>query len=512
MAELLTAAQMRAIEGAAIESGCVSGKELMERAGQSVVAALFEAWPELSKTDHRAVVLCGPGNNGGDGYVIARLLFDWGWQVEVFEYSAASGLPPDAAANQAQWRERGQIRPLLAADTEVLDVIASADVLVDALFGTGLTRGIDLPLNAYTTAAITAGLRRVAVDMPSGICSDSGRAIGGPDAVLPADLTVTFHKPKLGHVLSDGGVAAGHWVIGDIGLGAWESPTPSAPLIIGPSFDLRKSAQAHKYDHGHAFVVAGPSGKGGAARLAARAALRVGAGLVTVGCPPDALGENAAQLTAIMLEQVADEVALSEILKDPRKNAIAIGPGLGVNPKGAALLRTVLERGGATVLDADALSLISQDKSLFDLVHRDCVLTPHSGEFARLFPDLAAQLNVVPDTGPASSKLDATKRAAKRMGCVVVFKGADTVAADGSGQAAIHAAHGPRSAPWLATAGTGDVLAGMIVGLMARGAPGLEAAKTAVWMHSACAVAFGPGLIAEDLPEMVPEVLRGLDV
>lgn len=284
-------------------------------------------------------------------------------------------------------------------------------------------------------------------------------------------------------------------------------------MTAGPRKRLLKQADSHKYTHGHALILSGGPGKGGAARLAARGALRIGAGLVTVGCPPDALPETAARLDAIMCRAVADAEALGRILEDDRLNALCLGPGLGVGEGARALVSTVLAERRATVLDADALSSFADDPQvLFDYLHSACVLTPHAGEFARLFPDIAAKLAAPAETGPAYSKVDATREAAARAGCVVLYKGADTVIADPQGRAAINSAHYDRAAPWLATAGSGDVLAGFITGLLARRFDPMEAAETAAWLHVECALEFGPGLIAEDLPEMLPAVFRRLNL
>jgi hydroxyethylthiazole kinase-like uncharacterized protein yjeF len=271
--------------------------------------------------------------------------------------------------------------------------------------------------------------------------------------------------------------------------------------------------QGHKFTHGHALVLSGGPGRTGAARLAARAALRIGAGLVTLGVPPSAQQEVASQITALMLTRVADAEALQTVLSDNRLNALCLGPGLGTGPREAALVAAVLgapvaQR--ATVLDADALTLIAKDPHLFNTLHETCVLTPHAGEFARLFPDIAARLAAAPTGGPAYSKADATQAAAARAGCVVLFKGPDTVIAAPDGSCSIHAAQYGRAAPWLATAGAGDVLAGFITGLLARGFSAMQAAENAAWLHVECALSFGPGLIAEDLPEEVPKVLRRL--
>lgn len=274
---------------------------------------------------------------------------------------------------------------------------------------------------------------------------------------------------------------------------------------------LEKSGAGHKYNEGHALVLSGGHGKTGAARLAARGALRIGAGLVTVGSPRSAMFENAANLTAIMLQQIDGAHGVSELLEDRRFNAVCLGPGLGRGADTQAVVMAVLKEKRATVLDADALTRFElKPEALFDLLHENCVLTPHGGEFAKLFPDLAEKLNAPATTGPAYSKVDATREAAKRAGCVVLFKGPDTVIAGPDGRCSVNSAHYERSAPWLATAGSGDVLAGFITGLMARGFGPMQAAETAAYIHVECALEFGPGLIAEDLPEQIPAVFRKL--
>ncbi|MEM9577257.1 MAG: NAD(P)H-hydrate dehydratase [Pseudomonadota bacterium] len=260
----------------------------------------------------------------------------------------------------------------------------------------------------------------------------------------------------------------------------------------------------HKFTHGHALVLSGGAGRTGAARLAARGALRIGAGLVTLGVPPDALLEVASQVTAIMVREIRDIAGLKETLRDDRINALCIGPGLGLEPAGAGLIAAALETGRKMVLDADALSLIAQDRTLFDALHRECVITPHGGEFARLFPDISERLK----NDPGVDKVLAASEAASRAGCFVLLKGALTVVAEPDGPAGVHRAEGARSSPWLATAGAGDVLAGYITGLMARGfAPG-SASELATYLHVESALSFGPGLIAEDLPEQLPKILQ----
>jgi hydroxyethylthiazole kinase-like uncharacterized protein yjeF len=512
MKELLTAAQMKASETAAIESGAVTGLELMERAGRGVVEAIFETWPELAKTDHRAVVLCGPGNNGGDGFVIARLLRDWGWEVAVFLYGDAEKLPPDARANYERWREMGEVQPFDAGAFSLqAGAGAPAAVFVDAVFGTGLTRPFDLfPAVCEALAAQTARPRVIAVDVPSGMCADSGFLLGGVQPERLADLTVSFHTEKVGHRLGNAQELCGRVVVADIGLS--DAPDPAAVTLLDRAdvvaAGLRKAA-SHKYGHGHALILSGPAGHTGAARLAARGALRIGAGLVTVACPPDALAEHAAQLNAVMLMDVADAGVLSKKLEDARLNGLCLGPALGLGDRTRELVFAALAPQRATVLDADALTVFENDpKALFAALHENCVLTPHGGEFRRLFPDIAEKLDETPGKGPAYSKVDATRAAAARAGCVVLFKGPDTVIAAPDGRCSVGSAYYDRAAPWLATAGSGDVLSGFITGLLARGFGPMQAAEAAVWLHVECALNFGPGLIAEDLPEQLPVVFR----
>jgi hydroxyethylthiazole kinase-like uncharacterized protein yjeF len=513
MAELLTAAQMRTIEKAAIDSGAVSGIDLMERAGRGVFEAIFEEWPELAVGPHNAAVLCGPGNNGGDGFVVARLLKDWGWQVEVFLYGDTQKLPVDAKTNFDRWGEFGSVLPL---DPENgLTSVSKPDLIVDAVFGTGLARKAEDPvatfLSTLATVAETFGAKIVAIDLPSGVCSDSGKVLG---TCTNADLTVSFHTEKIGHRLGRADEHSGKIIVKDIGLAADDQSSRSSDVVYKvemPRQGLRANRRSgHKYSHGHALVLSGGPGKTGAARLAARGALRVGAGLVTLGVPPSAQMEVAGQITAIMLKRIPNADALAAVLEDQRFNAVCLGPGLGVDENARALVRTALKAKRAVVLDADALSVLQIEgkNTLFNDLHENCVLTPHDGEFARVFPDISAKLNVIPTKGPAYSKVDAARDAAKRAGCVVLFKGPDSVIASPDGRCSIHSAHYERAAPWLATAGSGDVLAGFITGLLAQGQTPMQAAEQAAWLHVECALQFGPGLISEDIPEQLPNVFR----
>lgn len=340
MTELLTAAQMRAIEQAAIESGDVTGLELMERAGRGVVEAVFEEWPDLAKAPHKAVVLCGPGNNGGDGFVVARLLKDWGWTVQVFLYGDPAKLPLDAKANYERWSHLGETRSWDDSGVEDLLDSRTNDLVVDAMFGTGLTRPMPEDTErtwlgfvpTVTHNDVSERPKYVAIDVPSGLCADPGANLGA----FPVDLTVTFHRAKPGHYLLHSGHygggpgLSGKIVIKDIGLQSKEHPQ-AVTLQDAAAGLLTKGRGAHKYTHGHALILSGGAGRTGAARLAARGALRIGAGLVTLGVPPSAQQEVACQVTALMLARVDGGEGLAELLEDQRLNAVCMGPGMGLD-------------------------------------------------------------------------------------------------------------------------------------------------------------------------------------
>ncbi len=517
MIELLTAAQMRAIEGDAIRSGAVTGLDLMERAGRGTVDAIFDAFPNLLVGGTRAVVLCGPGNNGGDGFVVARILKDRGWDVTVYLYGDADRLPPDAKANCTRWQAMGEVHRLDDPEHGIYGGWADEgpDLIVDAIFGTGLTRDLDWAVEQALSDIDEWKARHrkyppfVAVDMPSGLCSDSGRERGVRSV---ANLTVTFHRPKLGQYLAEGPRFCGRVVVVDIGL---PDTAVAGAVTVARAPYVPSKHEGHKYDHGHVLVLAGGPGHGGAARLAARGALRIGAGVVTLGCPPEAVAENAARLDAVMVRPVAGASALERILADDRITTVCAGPGLGLDRADSvaeALRAKTHGRSRKVVLDADALTLLADDTTLFAQVHANCVLTPHWGEFKRLFPDIAARCTQSEGRRPLFSKVDAARAAAERAGCTVLVKGADTVIAAPDGRCAVNSAAYDKAARWLATAGSGDVLAGFVAGLLARGSDPLNAAVVAAWLHVECALAFGPGLIAEDLPEALPGVFRALGV
>ena len=502
MTEVLTSAQMRAIEDTAFRAGVVTPLELMERAGQAVVAAILAEGLRRGGLPRRALVTCGPGNNGGDGYVVARLLHGLGWQVDVAHFGALDRMSPAAAENFRRWRQ--------VSETSRWDADSLAEqlpgVVVDAVYGIGFRGGWDRPpvLELLDRRSREKGWLRVAVDIASGVDADTGRQ--GAE-LAPMDLTVTFHAPKLGHLLLPGAEIAGRLVVADIGLhpenDLWRGDLPPVRRVEQPEAGtLDKATEGHKFRHGHALILCGPAGAGGAARLAARSALRVGAGLVTLVCPPEAVAENAARLDAVMIRAAAE---LPVLLADRRVTAfcLGLGPGFGV-ARAASVLAQVLTA-PAVVLDADGLTALAEQRDLMPLA-TPAVLTPHEGEFARLFPDLGERL------AGGENRVELMREAAARAGATVLLKGAVTVIAEPSGAVWLHAAVGEEAAPWLATAGSGDVLAGLIAGLLARGFAPARAARVAVWLHAEAARRFGPGLIAEDLPDMVPGCLRALGV
>jgi len=488
MLELLTAEEMGRADRLAIEGG-VRGATLMENAGRAVADEVARRYPDAGTI----AVLCGPGNNGGDGFVAARHLEDRGYRVRLGFDGDQARLPEDAAAMAKRYLGT---REALGAG-----LLSGADVVVDALFGAGLARPIEGKLASLIETMNASALPVIAVDVPSGVDGTTGEVRG---VAVRATATVTFFRRKPGHLLLPGRIRCGEVRVADIGIPA-EVLTAIHPNTFADQPELWLARfpwpkdENHKYARGHAVVVSGPVYSTGAARLAARGALRAGAGLVTVASPRDALQVNAAQLTAIMVREADDARGLSSLLSDPRKNAVLIGPGVGVGQRTREMVMAALGSDAATVLDADALTSFADDpKPLFAAIAAraaPAIFTPHDGEFARLFPDLA---NL--------PKLDRARQAASRSGAVIALKGADTVVAAPDGRASINAT----TSPWLATAGTGDVLGGMILGLVAQAMPAFDAASAAVWLHGAAAKEFGPGLIAEDLPEMLPRVLRAL--
>jgi ADP-dependent NAD(P)H-hydrate dehydratase / NAD(P)H-hydrate epimerase len=489
--ELLTNAEMAQADRLAIAGG-VAGAELMENAGRAVADQVARNRPAGAGV----VVVTGPGNNGGDGYVAARLLAERGFAVRVLRLG---GTPKgDAAAAAQRWRG-----PTLEASPREL---AGAGVIVDALFGAGLDRPVS-GLAAEMIAAMNAtGAPIIAVDLPSGINGSSGAVMG---CAVQARETVTFFRRKLAHLLLPGRLHCGPVHVADIGIpqSVLDEITPrtfaNEPPLWAKLFPIPEP-DGHKYSRGHAVIVSGDLSHTGAARLAARGALRAGAGLVTIASPRDALVVHAAANLAVMVRPVDGPAQLAGFLGDPRRNAVALGPAGGVGSAMQELVRIALAGERAVVLDADALTSFADDPR--DLaaalkVRRDprTVLTPHEGEFRRVFDKLDEVLKV-------NSKVEKARITALITGSIILIKGADTVVASPDGCAAV-AENAP---PWLATAGSGDVLTGMIAGLLAQGMPAFEAAAGAVWLHGEAANEFGPGLISEDLPEALPAVYRRL--
>lgn len=488
--EVLTVAESYAADRYAEEHG-VASLTLMENAGRAVAEEIARRW-----SPRPATVLCGPGNNGGDGFVAARHLAERGWPLCVALLGERQRLKGDAAAMAARWS--GNVAALSP------QVIRDRQLVVDALFGAGLGRPLDGAARETVAALNKSEAAVVAVDVPSGIHGDLARALDAPSGTtIQADLTVTFFRKKSAHVLTPGRISCGEVVVADIGIvpAALTSIHPqvfeNGPGLWGARFPW-PAPLAHKYARGHAVVVSGPGHATGAARLAARGALRVGAGLVNVASPPDALAVNAAALTAIMVKPFAGAQGLARLLSDQRLNAVAIGPGCGVGPATQVLVGAVLASAATAVLDADALTSFSGDpNALFVQLREPAVLTPHAGEFARVFPGLLEK---------SATRIEAARAAAAAAKCTVLLKGPDTAIAAPDGRIAVTT----NAPPTLATAGAGDVLTGIICGLLAQGMSSFEAACAGAWLHGEAAVRFGLGLIAEDLPEQIPGVLKQL--
>jgi ADP-dependent NAD(P)H-hydrate dehydratase / NAD(P)H-hydrate epimerase len=478
--EVLSVAQMNGADRFAMTAG-TPGSLLMQNAGEAVAHELARRW-----TQRRVCVLCGPGNNGGDGFVAAIALAQSGWPVRLALLGEVAALRGDARHHAQRWA--GAVEPLTP------EVVEDADLIIDALFGSGLSRRWDPRVADTLSAAARRGAPIIAVDVPSGVLGDSGESLGAARAVC----TVTFHRKKPGHLLLPGRDLCGEVVVADIGIPAaalgslsidtWEN----APGLWRDRLPQLRTAD-NKYSRGHALLYGGYP-MTGAARMAARAAARCGAGLTTIAVPEKAFALYASALTSIMVQPLARDQDFAALLKDPRYTAFSIGPGAGVDDATRARALVLLQTGKPVVLDADAISVFApHPDELFHAIRGPCVMTPHEGEFKRIFDS----------TG---DKLMRARAAARRSGAVIVLKGADTVIAAPDGRAIINS-NAPST---LATAGAGDVLGGFILGLLTQGMDAFFAAAAGVWLHGAAADSFGPGLLAEDLPDLLPAVLRQL--
>src|SRR3954471_23053965 len=490
--EILTTAEMEHADRLAVAGG-TPGFALMLRAGQAVAEAAMDL------VEHGPIlVVAGRGNNGGDGFVAATELVARGRSVSIILLCERDTLQGDAALAARGWK--GPVLPCNAM------AVGAPALIIDALFGAGLNRFVKGDPHDIIDAINASGAPVLSVDLPSGINGTTGAVMG---VAVRAAETVTFFRRKPGHLLLPGRVHCGRVRLVDIGIdaGVLDQIRPltleNVPKLWRASFPVPR-IDGHKYARGHAVVVSGGPAATGAARLCARGALRAGAGLVTLASPRDALAVNAAGSTAVMVRAIDTTAEFTELLTDRRLNACAIGPGAGIGERTREFVQAALSAKRALVLDADALtSFADAPDHLFEAIQSSAdpqvVLTPHLGEFRRLFSDMS-------NKHPLRSKLERVRDAAERSGAVVLLKGPDTVVASPDGRAAISA----NAPPWLATAGAGDVLAGMIAGYLAQGVPAFEAAAIGTWMHGEAGSEAGPGLISEDLPEVLPAVFRRL--
>jgi ADP-dependent NAD(P)H-hydrate dehydratase / NAD(P)H-hydrate epimerase len=488
--ELLTAEEMGRAEQIAAAAGLPT-LTMMENAGRCVAEEVVRRYPRGS----RVVVLCGPGNNGGDGFVCARYLRERGYHVRLALLGRQEDLKRDPKEMARRWDEA--IEPMTPQSLE------GAQIVVDAIYGTGLRDNVAGIVAEMIEAVTGRSLPVISVDVPSGINATSGAVRG---VAFKATTTVTFFRRKTGHVLLPGRLYCGDVRAVDIGIPvAVLGEIAPRTFANDPEFWLRYFPKlridGHKYDRGHAVIVSGPMESTGAGRLSARTALRAGAGLVTVATSKSAFYINAAQLTAVMVAAYEGPSGLSAVLSDPRITAVLIGPGAGRDPEVMGLVGSVLASDAVAVLDAEGITAFQATPvELFRLIKSrpaPTILTPHEGEFRKVFPELANE----------PSKLERARRAAEMSGAVVILKGADTVVAAPDGLSSIS-----ENAPaWLATAGSGDVLAGLITGLCSQGMAAFDAAAAGVWMHGELAVIFGPGLIADDMADLLPGVLQRLD-
>lgn len=476
------------------ESG-VSSYQLMRNAGQCIAREIIKRY----KRGRRAVILCGRGNNGGDGFVVAKILKARGWSVQVGVLKSLKDMKNDALRASVEWK--GTTFDLSLPLPKLKKKINHCSVIVDALFGIGLNRPVKEKIKGLISAINKSDIPCISVDIPSGIDADSGCVLG---TAIRADTTVSFFRPKLGHVLFPGREHTGNLVIVDIGIAGsvLKKITPRV-FLNHPDLWAKKfpwpSYKDHKYTRGHALIVGG-EGMTGAARLAARACLRSGSGLVTISSSKSASKIYQMEMPEI-LNVVADRPGdLKKVISDRKKNVFLIGPGLGVSKSTLQKVLLLLSKKRPCVLDADAISTFKgSPQKLLRLLSPRCVLTPHEGEFNRIFPKIAKRKNI--------NKVTKCILAAADSNAIVLLKGPDTVIAKPEGFAVIN----HNAPPTLATAGSGDVLAGIITGLIAQGMDSFDASIAGAWIHGEAANLFGPGLVADDLPNLIPQALRGIE-
>ncbi|SFO25957.1 yjeF C-terminal region, hydroxyethylthiazole kinase-related/yjeF N-terminal region [Cohaesibacter marisflavi] len=516
--EILTPKQMGEADRLTIEGG-VDGYQLMESAGQAVATAAIDLLERKTGSGASGMVciLCGPGNNGGDGFVAAQLLEEEGWSVIIGCSVEVDDLKGDARQAAEEWGDE-----VYALSASLWD---DSDIVIDALFGAGLDRPVTGEIAELIDALNMSGLPVLSVDLPSGVEGASGQ-IGG--AAVRADQTVTFFRKKPGHLLYPGKASCGRILVVDIGIDADVlEETGCCAFENGPALWLGNWPEAlkpleviqaerladHKFHRGHCLVLSGDALHSGAARLAARAALRAGAGLVTLAPPEEAAQSVAQHVTSIMIEPMKIAGSLDGLFDKRDCDILVAGPALGTGGDQQRLIEQALELDMGLLFDADGITCFAEGVaagSMSMAMMRDSpaaqsgrlVLTPHEGEFARLFPDLSYRMREEKQL----SKLDCAVAASQRSGAVIILKGADTVVASPDGYAVIHS----QGIPYLATAGSGDVLAGIVGGLMAQGMPAFDAASAAVWLHSQAGATLGPGLISEDLIEILPKVYEAL--
>lgn len=481
-AHLLTAAQSAAIDKNAIESG-TSSEAMMEEAGLAAAELITDYIGTPLEAGGPIIVLCGPGNNGGDGFVLARHLDEWGYPVHVRCLVPAKDLKGDAALSAAKWG--GKVSDIST------DGFEASAAIIDCLFGTGLNKPIDVDLETVIEAMNGAGAFVLAVDMPSGLSADTGQATG---SCVHADATITFNTKKPGQVIAPGRFLCG----GNENIHCVKLKVPGKALALedvetfenNPALWGAKyrfcGPQSHKYNRGHMVVLGGREPTLGASRLASLAGLRAGAGLVTLAAPAETYPIQAAALMDVMVRRFDSAFGFMGILADKRIMSVLIGPGAGLGEKTVELVREVGTKNKALVLDADALtSLVGRLDLIKQIKSDDVVLTPHEGEFARLFPTVKFE----------DDRISAVRTAAEQAQATIVLKGVSTVVAAPDGRVSI-ASNAPS---WLSVGGTGDVLSGIVCGLIAQGMPAFEAASAAVWIHGEAGMKAGRGMIASDM-------------